>query len=57
MVQTPAAYDNTIVSGSPLAGTALLPQILMSGGPEMLADDANKAGEPTRAATATPGPR
>ena len=36
----------TIVSGSPRDGTALLMQMLMSGGLQVLVDDAHKAGEP-----------
>ena len=36
----------TIVSGSPRDGTALMMQMLMSGGLEVLIDDVRKAGEP-----------
>jgi hypothetical protein len=44
-VKTPAPFV-TIVSGSPRDGTALLMQMLMAGGLEVLVDDVHKAGEP-----------
>jgi hypothetical protein len=44
-VKTPAPFV-TIVSGSPRDGTALLMQLLMAGGLEVLVDDVHKAGEP-----------
>ena len=44
-MQAPASFV-TIVSGSPRTGTASLMRMLMSGGLEVLVDDARKAGEP-----------
>lgn len=44
-MKTPAPFV-TIVSGSPRDGTALLMQMLMAGGLEVLVDDVHKAGEP-----------
>lgn len=44
-MHTPASFV-TIVSGSPRTGTALLMQMLMSGGLEVLVDDVHKAGAP-----------
>jgi hypothetical protein len=44
-VKTQAPFV-TIVSGSPREGTALMMQMLMSGGLEALVDDVHKAGEP-----------